>query len=209
MSRDAGSLALIDLSTAHHYIPVDVDGMRSLLDSSNDDLRSSLRILVYLVIYDSGKVSLEHLLLSWYPPREVMNENPVSLPTLSLSSDRARASWTCSNNFWCYAAVKGLVTSCLFLASLMVSRGVSNTRANTHTPSRHLKHSQHTNYMDGRAEPFHYRCRARREQVKRVSTRLPEKWLKPRPASGLDWPICSKFSRQRDRSNADETRCYM
>ena len=26
-----------------------------------------LRILVYLVIYDSGKVSLEHLLLSWYP----------------------------------------------------------------------------------------------------------------------------------------------
>jgi len=26
-----------------------------------------LRILVYLVIYDSGEVSLEHLLLSWYP----------------------------------------------------------------------------------------------------------------------------------------------
>ena len=26
-----------------------------------------LRILVYLVIYDSGQVSLEHLLLSWYP----------------------------------------------------------------------------------------------------------------------------------------------
>jgi len=33
-----------------------------------------LRILVYLVIYDSGQVSLEHLLLWWYP----------SLPTLSL-----------------------------------------------------------------------------------------------------------------------------
>ena len=27
----------------------------------------SLGILVYLVIYDSGQVSLEHLLLSWYP----------------------------------------------------------------------------------------------------------------------------------------------
>ena len=27
-------------------------------------------ILVYLLIYDSGKVSLEHLLLSWYPPRK-------------------------------------------------------------------------------------------------------------------------------------------
>jgi len=26
-----------------------------------------LRILVYLVIYASGQVSLEHLLLSWYP----------------------------------------------------------------------------------------------------------------------------------------------
>ena len=28
-----------------------------------------LRILVYLVINDSGEVSLEHLLLSWYPSR--------------------------------------------------------------------------------------------------------------------------------------------
>ena len=37
-----------------------------------------LRILVYLVIYDSGKVSLEHLLLSWYPSQ-------LSQPTLSLS----------------------------------------------------------------------------------------------------------------------------
>ena len=26
----------------------------------------TLRILVYLVIYDSGKVSIEYLLLSWY-----------------------------------------------------------------------------------------------------------------------------------------------
>ena len=30
---------------------------------------SSLRILVYLVIYDSGQVFLEHLLLSRYPPQ--------------------------------------------------------------------------------------------------------------------------------------------
>ena len=29
--------------------------------------RASLRILVFLVIYDSGQVSLEHLLYSWYP----------------------------------------------------------------------------------------------------------------------------------------------
>ena len=36
----------------------------------------SLRILVCLVIYDPGKVSLEHLLLSWYPSQ--------SQPTLSL-----------------------------------------------------------------------------------------------------------------------------
>ena len=39
----------------------------------------SLRILVYFVIYDSGKMSLEHLLLSRYP-------NSLSQPTLSLSS---------------------------------------------------------------------------------------------------------------------------
>ena len=30
-------------------------------------LPTRLRILVYLVIYESGKVSLQHLLLSWYP----------------------------------------------------------------------------------------------------------------------------------------------
>ena len=30
-----------------------------------------LRILVHLVIYDSGQVSLEHLLLSWYPTESV------------------------------------------------------------------------------------------------------------------------------------------
>ena len=31
-----------------------------------------LRILVYMVIYDSGWVSLEHLLLSWYPSHELI-----------------------------------------------------------------------------------------------------------------------------------------
>ena len=30
-----------------------------------------LRKLVYLVIYDSGQVSLEHLLLSRYPPESI------------------------------------------------------------------------------------------------------------------------------------------
>ena len=30
-------------------------------------INPELRILVYLVLYDSGQVSLEHLLLSWYP----------------------------------------------------------------------------------------------------------------------------------------------
>ena len=44
-----------------------------------------LRILACLVIYESGWVSLEHLLLSWYPPRAVMNVNQLSQPTLSLS----------------------------------------------------------------------------------------------------------------------------
>ena len=45
-----------------------------------------LHILVYLVIHDSGKVSLKHLLLSWYPfPVDVMNENLLSQPTPSLS----------------------------------------------------------------------------------------------------------------------------
>ena len=34
-----------------------------------------------MVIYDSGQVSLEHLLFSWYP-----YENPSSQPTLSLST---------------------------------------------------------------------------------------------------------------------------
>jgi len=40
-------------------------GRESLLLRSG--FRVHLRILVYLVIYDSGYVSLEHLLLSWYP----------------------------------------------------------------------------------------------------------------------------------------------
>ena len=48
--------------------------------------RPSSEVLVYVVIYESGKVSLEHVLLSWYPlTADVMNENPLSQPTLSLS----------------------------------------------------------------------------------------------------------------------------
>jgi hypothetical protein len=34
-------------------------------------------ILVYLVIYDSGYVSLEHLLLSWYPSQSITGGNPM------------------------------------------------------------------------------------------------------------------------------------
>jgi len=41
---------------------------------------SSLRVLVYLVIYDPGQVSLEHLLLSWYPWESVVPTNPESIP---------------------------------------------------------------------------------------------------------------------------------
>jgi len=45
-----------------------------------------LRTLVNLVIYDPGQVSLEHLLLSRvHAPADVMNENLLSHPTLSLS----------------------------------------------------------------------------------------------------------------------------
>ena len=35
------------------------------------------RILVYLVIYDSGQVSLEHVLLSWYPSQSVKLGTPM------------------------------------------------------------------------------------------------------------------------------------
>ena len=34
-------------------------------------VRVYLRILVYLVIYDSAEVSLEHLLVSWYPSQRL------------------------------------------------------------------------------------------------------------------------------------------
>ena len=36
------------------------------------------RILVYLVIYDSGLVSLEHLLLSWYTQQTKTGSAPIS-----------------------------------------------------------------------------------------------------------------------------------
>ena len=39
--------------------------------TSRDPLANpNLRILVYLVIYDSGWVSLEHLVLAWQPSQE-------------------------------------------------------------------------------------------------------------------------------------------
>ena len=45
------------------------------------------RRLVYLVIHDSGQVSFEHLLLSWYPSQiGPTGENPLSRSTLSLST---------------------------------------------------------------------------------------------------------------------------
>ena len=63
--------------------PPRVHGVRFLRNS--DDLalshsvwpRPFLRILVYLVIYDSGYVYLEHLLLSWY--KSVEPTNPESI----------------------------------------------------------------------------------------------------------------------------------
>ena len=49
--------------------------------SGSDQL--SLRILVYLVIYGSGQVSLEHLLPSWYPsPESIIRRNPPYVPTV-------------------------------------------------------------------------------------------------------------------------------
>jgi len=87
----------------------------------------NLRILVYLVIYDSGWVSLDHLLLSWYPSQSVMNENPLSQPALSLSS------------IYYYPLASG----------------------------------EGTTYMDLKSFAL--------------------KTAKPRPESGLDWLICTKF----------------
>ena len=46
-----------------------------------------LRILVYWVIYDSGQVSLEHLLLSWYHP--LRPTNPESITTVERSSPQS------------------------------------------------------------------------------------------------------------------------
>ena len=43
--------------------------MRTSEDCAVRPLFHYLRILVSLVICDSGQVSLEHLLLSWYPPQ--------------------------------------------------------------------------------------------------------------------------------------------
>ena len=38
--------------------------------------------------------------------------------------------------------------------------------------------------------------RATREQLKRLSSLSPEKWLKPRPETGLDCLICAESTRQ-------------
>ena len=68
-------------------------GLNCVCPSNSGGPRSFfLRILAYLVIYDAGQVSLEHLLLSRHPshrahaPVDVMNENPLSQPTLSVST---------------------------------------------------------------------------------------------------------------------------
>ena len=69
-----------DLATLKRDFLGDVAGARELLDKVC--LRPSnvyLRVLVYLVIYDSGKVSFENLLPSRHPSQ---NENPLSRPTL-------------------------------------------------------------------------------------------------------------------------------
>ena len=48
---------------------------------------SNLRVSLYLVIYDSGKVSLEHLLISRHP-----SQSPLSQPTLNPSPQIKRGS---------------------------------------------------------------------------------------------------------------------
>ena len=54
-----------------------------LCGNSHFFVQFCLRVLVYLVIHDSGQVSNEHLLLSRHPSG--MNENPSSQLTLRLS----------------------------------------------------------------------------------------------------------------------------
>ena len=62
-----------------------------------------LRILVYLVIHDSGWVSLEHLLLSWYPSQSLDCRSGV--PVQSRSRHRWYVSWFTwgadSARYWC------------------------------------------------------------------------------------------------------------
>ena len=50
---------------------VEPRSMQALHDECEFNIH--LRLLVYLVIFDSGWVSLEHLLLSWYPSRSTTN----------------------------------------------------------------------------------------------------------------------------------------
>ena len=48
-----------------------VDGHVKLPDLTGLIVLFFLRILVYSVIYDSGYISLENLLLSWYPYQKI------------------------------------------------------------------------------------------------------------------------------------------
>ena len=54
-------------------IPLRSRHRRSVLGPTQFDIL----ILVYLVMYDSGKVFLEHLLLPWYPSRGLLGLMPL------------------------------------------------------------------------------------------------------------------------------------
>ena len=69
-----------------------------------------LRILVYLVIYDSGYESFEHLLLSWYPRPETVPSHQqicqLSAGTPQINLNRCNRLWgrsTCSWGRWARA----------------------------------------------------------------------------------------------------------
>ena len=53
---------------------------------------SCTSILVYLVIYDSGEVSLEHLLLEWYPSQKIQKITS-RMSTFCSSGERGRIGW--------------------------------------------------------------------------------------------------------------------
>ena len=106
---------------------------RRTVGDGGDQERRTLRILVYSVIYDSGKVSLEYLLLSLYPSPAVNHE---ATPTPYHPSP---------------PAIEGLVTCCLSISPLSGMHGdvqqlpkqrvcpCADSLANTlsHLPSKH------------------------------------------------------------------------